>query len=388
MRELKLTSPFTTKDNSVEAYRIARTRPLGIATPKFWQDALKLVSGDTGVMQETITLLVSNGGCARILELVGQIFLPGSDLQFSRIFNMQILPFFKTITHTNVTTSVILVSRLMTIYNILYGPDGERAVSLFAAVIQYLQTLAFNNESRATPTSSASLEALEMSVAVFEKLVEVNTLAQVHDGLRLIAETLALIFEDNAEATASVAFQPARRHIRRLQQRFGLGHALPQIFTGPAIAGESAVFQLARDRPGKLSEDGPRHDNDHVDIRQISILPTMQEIQSSRSEYLPSIDSREWHLPGLEGLFDRQFRLLREDTVGQLRDATKTELERLQDPDTSITYKQKCQTARTFVYHDIEIVKLAFDTFSGMEIVIAFNQPKELQHKSTAQRRE
>ncbi|KAK3615819.1 hypothetical protein LTR56_026362 [Elasticomyces elasticus] len=238
IRDLKFTSPFTTKDNSVTACRattsevdfrewryqipgpdrIARTCPLDIATPNFWQDALKPVSGDTGVMQETITLLVSNGGCARILELVGQIFLPGSDLQFSRIFNMQILPFFKTITHTNVTTLVILVSRLMTIYNILYGPDGERAVLLFAAVIQYLQTLAFNNESRATPTSSSSLEALEMSVAVFEKLVEVNTLAQVHDGLKLIAETLALIFEDNAEATASVAFQPARRHFRNLQQ--------------------------------------------------------------------------------------------------------------------------------------------------------------------------
>ncbi|KAK4904459.1 hypothetical protein LTR49_026090 [Elasticomyces elasticus] len=114
----------------------------------------------------------------------------------------------------------------------------------------------------------------------------------------------------------------------------------------------------------------------------------MQEIQSSRSEYLPSIDSREWHLPGLEGLFDRQFRLLREDTVGQLRDAAKTELERLQDPDTSTNYKQKRQTARTFVYHDTEIVDLAFDTSSGMEMVIAFNQPKELQHKSTAQRRE
>ncbi|KAK3618085.1 hypothetical protein LTR22_026493 [Elasticomyces elasticus] len=276
----------------------------------------------------------------------------------------------------------------MTIYNILCGPDGERAVSLFAVVVQYLQTLTFNNESRATSTSSSWLEALEMSLAAFEKLVEVNTLAQVHDGLKLIAETSALIFEDNAEATASVAFQPARRHFRRLQQRFGLGHALPRVFTGPAIAGERAVFELARDRPGELSEDGPRHDNDHVNIRQISILPTMQEIQSSRCEYLPSIDSTEWHLPGLECLFDRQFRLLREDTVGKLRDATKMELERLQDPDTSINHKQKHQTARTFVYHDIEIVDLAFDTSSGIELVIAINQPKELQHKSTSQRRE
>ncbi|KAK3615127.1 hypothetical protein LTR56_026787 [Elasticomyces elasticus] len=240
IRELNLISPSITNDNSLEAYsattsevnfrewryqipgpdRVATARPLGIATPRFWQDALKLVSGDAGIVQETITLLASNGGCARILELVGQILHLGSDLRFPRIFNMQILPFFKTITHTNVTTSVILVSRLMTIYNILYGPDGERAVSLFAVVVQYLQTLTFNNGR-----AFSSLEALEMSLAAFGKLVEVNTLAQVHDGLKLIAESLELIFEDNAEATASVAFQPARRHLRRLQQRFCLGHA-------------------------------------------------------------------------------------------------------------------------------------------------------------------
>ncbi|KAK1021333.1 hypothetical protein LTS16_026585, partial [Friedmanniomyces endolithicus] len=49
-------------------------RPLGTATLKFWQDALELVSGHAGVVQETITHLASYGGCARILELVGQNF--------------------------------------------------------------------------------------------------------------------------------------------------------------------------------------------------------------------------------------------------------------------------------------------------------------------------
>ncbi|KAK1812544.1 hypothetical protein LTR12_013082 [Friedmanniomyces endolithicus] len=114
----------------------------------------------------------------------------------------------------------------------------------------------------------------------------------------------------------------------------------------------------------------------------------MQEIQSSRTEYLPSADPREWHLGGLEGLFDRHFRLLREDTVGQLRDAAKVELERLQDPRPSENDRQKRQTARTFVYQTIEIADVAFDASSGMDFVIAFDQPKELQHNSTAQRRE
>lgn len=110
----------------------------------------------------------------------------------------------------------------------------------------------------------------------------------------------------------------------------------------------------------ELSEDGPRHDNDKVDMCDISILPTQQEIQSSRIEYLPLSDPTEWHLGGLEGLLDRNFRLLREDTIGQLRDAAKFELERLQHPNAQEDHKnqtQKRQGARTYDYDNFAIEK-------------------------------
>ncbi|KAK1044234.1 hypothetical protein LTR74_018323, partial [Friedmanniomyces endolithicus] len=85
-------------------------------------------------------------------------------------------------------------------------------------------------------------------------------------------------------------------------------------------------------------------------------------------------------------LFDRHFRLLREDTVGLLRDAAKVELERLQNPDASGNGWQNRHAARTFVYHRIEIADGAFDESSGIKFVICFDQPKELQRKSAAQR--
>jgi hypothetical protein len=80
--------------------------------------------------------------------------------------------------------------------------------------------------------------------------------------------------------------------------------------------------------PGELSE-GSRHDNDHAHIRAISILPTLQDSQSSRNEYLPVVNPRDWHFGGLLGLVARHPRLFREDTVGQVRNAAKLELERL-----------------------------------------------------------
>lgn len=58
-------------------------------------------------------------------------------------------------------------------------------------------------------------------------------------------------------------------------------------------------------------------------------MPTYQEITCLQREYIPTHDPREWHLPGVDGLLDWNFRLLREDTIGQLRDAVRPELEAL-----------------------------------------------------------
>jgi hypothetical protein len=84
--------------------------------------------------------------------------------------------------------------------------------------------------------------------------------------------------------------------------------------------------------PGNLSNNGARHNNDHASIADIQILLTAQEIASPRQEYLLLIDSIQHDLSGLAGLLDRQFRLLREDTVGQLRDAVREEVTRLEHP--------------------------------------------------------
>ena len=92
------------------------------------------------------------------------------------------------------------------------------------------------------------------------------------------------------------------------------------------------VFDVSQDFPGAFSELGPRHDNDHANIFDIKILPTTEEIQSSRLEYLLSSDLTKHHLLSLAGLLDRQFRLLLEDIVGRLRDAVQMECKRLQNP--------------------------------------------------------
>ncbi|KAF2767292.1 P-loop containing nucleoside triphosphate hydrolase protein [Teratosphaeria nubilosa] len=359
------------------------SRPLGQAMTAFCKGAAELVGGETGQMQEVIIMLASQGGLQRILELTGKDFAQLTEQQLRRIFENQILPMFKAITHKNVIGSIILLPRLMTIYNILYGGDGEQAARMFGAVASILRAMTLTDPNAENAVDAESIDVVETCLIAFAKLVEVNTEAQIHHGLKLVAESLALLFEDHASPAVKFALKPAQRHLKRIEQRLGLGQALPDAAIKPGgNPSFRAVFHLSRERPSELSADGPRHDNDKIDIREISILPTLEEIQSSRNEYLPLADPREWHIGGLEGLLDRHFRLLREDTVGQLRDAARVELERLQDPDAYDRRDRRGrQGARTFVYENVLVNDVTFRSYTGMEFVLSFDQPKALRNR-------
>ena len=68
--------------------------------------------------------------------------------------------------------------------------------------------------------------------------------------------------------------------------------------------------------PGHLRPDGPRHNNDHADIREINIEPSEAELISTTPTYLPAnIPDAPHHLraDSMERLLDIQFRLLREE---------------------------------------------------------------------------
>ena len=71
------------------------------------------------------------------------------------------------------------------------------------------------------------------------------------------------------------------------------------------------------------SAPGGRHDNDHVDFRAITILPTTDELQSTEqpflrtTSYLTDLDNSSARTASH---LDNQFRLLREDMVGDIRE--------------------------------------------------------------------
>eukprot|EP00736_Rhodelphis_marinus_P009799 Rmarinus@m.14001 len=65
---------------------------------------------------------------------------------------------------------------------------------------------------------------------------------------------------------------------------------------------------------------GGRHANDKVDFRRIDIVPSMEEVRCQREPYLPRANDEPLFDDPVTCLLDRQFRLVREDFVGQLRE--------------------------------------------------------------------
>ncbi|KJE90624.1 hypothetical protein CAOG_001908 [Capsaspora owczarzaki ATCC 30864] len=83
--------------------------------------------------------------------------------------------------------------------------------------------------------------------------------------------------------------------------------------------------RAAQDFPGTLSRFGPRHGNDHADIQDISVVPTLDELLCPRAPYLPrNADNAMHHLhdanPAIRHL-DTHFRLMRENMLSPVRDA-------------------------------------------------------------------
>jgi hypothetical protein len=259
------------------------------------------------------------------------------------------------------------------IHNFLFGNHGQRAIKLFSFVSTVFPVLL---------ARSAEAELIVLFIAsltVLNKIVDVNGGAKITEALPPIVQTLsqfATVQFGNSNVQHSGVFQL----LDRIERVLGLGSSIRSATNGGPKREDTILpkFDLGRDLPGSLSPEGPRHDNDHDDIDKIQIMPTTSEITSTkRSEYLPVRDPTKWHLPGVQGLLDRHFRLLREDTIGQLRDAVRLLVDRLKDPVTKGTSRlpRPLNSARVDVYENIRLEQITCNKNVGLRMLVSFNQP-------------
>ncbi|KAF3387285.1 NFX1-type zinc finger-containing protein 1 [Penicillium rolfsii] len=335
----------------------------------FFQEARRLVDADAGVMQAVVKTLADEDGLRCIRELVEQDFDGMPNNRKGTLFSTEVLPFLETVTHPNVLSSLVLEDSVGTIYNVLFGLNGDRA----AKILKFIGDVI----SREAIGETKSWQ-LEVSLLFFSRLVDLNSTALIQEHLQEEAQRFETdLIRSLRSGDTDSKLHRAKAYLERLQRRLSVGQSLTVSSsaknTQPAVP--TATFVPIRDVPGG------RHDNDHADICEIKIMPTFQEIQSKSSEYLPVTDPAQWHIGGLDGLIDRNFRLLREDTVGQLRDAVHQFISQ-QNPHLSSK-----AVLRKNVYCDAQATKIDFDPLSGFQFELKFPQPTGLKGKS-AQLRE
>ncbi|KAG0018306.1 hypothetical protein BGZ82_000484 [Podila clonocystis] len=167
----------------------------------------------------------------------------------------------------------------------------------------------------------------------------------------------------------------------------------------PANAPVMTQLHNAFDPPGVLSADGPRHDNDHVEISEIYIHPTQQEITCSRAPFLPSNglpDSPHFLAHGWKRQVDTHFRLYREDTLEPLRRSTMLFLDALKqtpsrEEDRLLKNKELCElldnNVSLNVYSNVQVFGMIKDKNTVGIIKIGISQPPQIQGGAVSKRK-
>ncbi|KAL8921443.1 MAG: hypothetical protein Q9172_004035 [Xanthocarpia lactea] len=325
-----------------------------------------MTSSDASGRQRLIKKLSTDEGLNMIKTLADTMDSDQQEPAILATFEGSVIFFYRTISHPEVVSSLVLERPLETIYNFLYGSGGRRGVDVVRFTAKAISLLVIQYEDDAYEKSNVILDPC---FATLGRMIELNQGAQLHHELVPMVESIS------ACATPDKMFPDLRRKLDKIRIRLGLGSLMPTAKISKHSATRTATFKLRIDLPGGLSIDGPRHDNDHEDIADIQILPTADEIQCSRVEYLPSSDPSNNHLIGLPGLLDRQFRLLREDAIGGLRDAVRREAEHLEQVPLPAAQAKQRQLERTHVHANLRLRRWELDRRKGIQLVVEFDQP-------------
>ena len=212
--------------------------------------------------------------------------------------------------------------------------------------------------------------ACALSLAVLTEMIDCRTSNMVNDNFSLVIER----FGDHVQAAhcSSNEFSKlqAQKHMQYLRLRLGVGDALAETQANMTVTGTRAEFVMLKGLPGQYLAEGPRHDNDHADICKIRILRTPEEIESVRNDYLLTTNPSLFHISRI----CQEFRLLREDTVGQLRDAARIQLDHIRDPGRNQDRGGR-NLPRTYTYEQAMVVDIDFGRKRGIDLLMNSASP-------------
>ncbi|KAF3913332.1 hypothetical protein ABW20_dc0103338 [Dactylellina cionopaga] len=315
-------------------------------------------------------------------------------------FTTHAIPFLRIITNPEFRGSIVIERYAGTIYNIVYGSQGTRGTRFFKQLLSRSSTLMANDPD-------LYIEVFPMIIAALRSTIHLNSNAIVQDSIKEIArEALSQANEQNLLVNPEM--RQLHQDFKIINEQLDLGEQIPSLIPqklnsngpnsffasmagwlaggkkGVAHANLHPAIQATMRLPGNLSVLGPRHDNDHASIADIRILPTSEEIRSVESEYLPKMGGDSVHLDRSQRLLDSQFRLLREDNIGCLRESLRQIIENRGDLDKlKGSRRRKNDGVKRFssagvavlIHQYVRVEDISFSKSQGLKIGITFNQP-------------
>ncbi|KAK2593467.1 hypothetical protein QQS21_008840 [Conoideocrella luteorostrata] len=292
--------------------------------------------------------------------------------------------FFQTITHVSILDCLSIDTFVGGLYNFFSGTNGSRAIPALQNFCErVLEELFIGLNDRSVEVEAAAV-ALSTSL---RELLKREQRSRLNDDLPPLVnsvERLSAHLAEHGLLEASTLLSHQIGEIRAVVDRArGLINQddgnVPDFADTPASA-----------YPHGLHMPKDRHDNDKTDIAIMKIFPTRAEILSEAAEFLPSTDLEQPHFLTNKSQrhVDTQFRLLRHDTFGELKDVIAGIL-RASEMDQAYLDNPKLNFGNFRANHYSKAVfsYVSFGSRNGLEAKISFSQPSNLRDKSASERR-
>jgi hypothetical protein len=294
-----------------------------------------------------------------------------------------ITTFLRAITHTTVLDCLSVETYTGTLYNMISGPNGERAVTFFDSLCRKVRHRLLEGVN-GDQFRELSL-IIELVIVALHELVSREKRASLHqdmpklmDRLDRVAQLLRGVANEHS-ISVSLNLEPLKTVRRIFEITSGLIQGSASQADGPqhhdGNAGPSRAYTIG------LSVPGGRHDNDHLNLQDISIMPTADELLSDQEDYLPSTDFRQPHFLNdpVQRYLDTHFRLLRHDVFGSLKGSLGPILASL---DSAMPKLRPHSDLGVHTYHYAHVSHISVDGKLGFEVQVTFPLPKEGRKKT------
>jgi Zinc finger C-x8-C-x5-C-x3-H type (and similar) len=336
---------------------------------------------DNTIGYDLIRFVVDKIGCPNQRPL---LLYPGIDPLRELDTDRHIVPFMKILVHDAFVESCVEKSFHFVI-KATYGPDGERGSRFLKKIVARLEekSVSCNTEDLKTMLQEPCFllaRLLHYIVRYSSEAIGHTDLLDVHVKLKELSRSVKVRTPLSAQTDRYLAQTAARLLPPKLHP--GTEQDPSERESSLDIRYQQHEFLV--DLPGELSNSVPRHDNDSARIAKISILPTRDEVLSLRDPYLPINDIAAPHfLDGASRLLDINFRLLREDMIGPLRNAVNLILQKL-SPEVPISkqlshqnYLREPNMVSTRLYFDVSVESAQFVKNNGLTFQLRFRQPRQ-----------